>query len=179
MKKQIQVVMLSTNNFSVIGKYIDTGNLVINEKDKDIPRGVFMHLYFLSDDEIIENDWVYNENGKPVVQQVKGKISKDIRNYGWKKIIFSTNETLGEWIHGEYSSSKKIPPKRSKKFINYFVEQYNKGKIIEYINIECEMKVKPDDILELINQKVFPEDSSNCVFIERSIKIYPDNTIII
>lgn len=80
------------------------------------------HIYIVSNETITENDWWYNVNNK-LFGNAK-KCHNLINNEHHKKIIATTNPDL-----------LNVPP-ISLSFVEFYIEQFNKGNIIEYINVE-------------------------------------------
>ena len=128
MKKQVKVVMLPTKKVTNIGKYQDTGNLVYNNGN-DIPRGIFQHLYFLSDDEIKEGDWYFD--GVDFVHK-KSKYNDALvdGNKKAKKIIATTDEELG---YGDEFGAFYQLPRPSNEFLKKYCELGGVDKVlVEY-----------------------------------------------
>ena len=86
------------------------------------------HLYIISDDEIKLFDWVYN-NKENIVEQITSKtqlifvLEENKENQTFKKIIATTDASLGL-------------PQPSQQFIEEFVEEYNEGNTIEWVDVE-------------------------------------------
>lgn len=96
-------------------------------------------IYILSDDKIEDGDWCYDEYNKIIFQ------NKSIGTPGMsKKIIATTNTSLNL-------------PQPSQQFINKFIEEYNKGNMIndvlvEYDNLEYNgIKTYSNGILQFDN----------------------------
>lgn len=127
MLKKCKLVMLPSNQKAPI---ILGENLLVN-----IPgqlRGTGYHLYFLSDNEIKEGDWIYNKEREPSILQCIGKGS--LRN--WKKIIATTDESLKIEIFGLGETAMCSLPQPSQSFLEIFVKEYNKGMVIKEVMIE-------------------------------------------
>ena len=182
MKKSAQVVMLSTNekgNGSIC-KDISRNNQplqIINSKKESeyLSKHGFeqYNLYFLSDEEIKEGDWVCNIQ-RPYIKQCQD-IDVDYynkRNDVFKKIIATTDSSL-VYNHKELhevqavimeSSYHKSLPQPSQDFLKVFVEEYNKGNVITEVMVEYEWNKTGRKIRKL---DVF----------DHILKINPDNTI--
>ncbi len=123
--KKAKVVMLPTNEPSKIG------NLVTYQKRslaKVIKEGInpigstvqFWNLYIISDDEIKEDDWYYDN----VVLQIRQWKSFMIYNkLQHKKVIATTDTSLDL-------------PQPSQQFIQKYIEEYNKGNVITDVLVE-------------------------------------------
>ena len=175
MKKEIQVVMLPTKKASKIGKYQDTDNLVYND-GTDIPRGEFQHLYFLSDEEIEEGDWIYDTITKKIEI---AKYNHDVLKRDWKKIIATTNETLRiKEVLDEEDPIYKFYPRPSNEFIKKYCELGGIDKVlVEYeqflINPYTEKEVTTFDT---IAAEDLESDYKLKVAPDGTISIYPFNT---
>lgn len=126
--KECGIVMLETTNVNNSLKgYLDKSLLFSYQKEyKTIPAeenftGHF-HLYITSDDEIKEGDRIYHIKDNYVDSQPAWYDHKILAGT-WKKIIASTNQTLGL-------------PQPSDKLIQAYIEAYNKGEKIEKVLVE-------------------------------------------
>ena len=140
-KRQCQVVMLPVN---VSKRYNCTEGLIvkcikswtpIGETPKEINKlsvsknwstGVLdhyepQHLYFTSDEEIKEGDWILDTITGRIAQNINTCIKKF--NDAIKKIIASTDTSLGL-------------PQPSTAFIEKYISECNKGNIIERVMVE-------------------------------------------
>lgn len=172
--KQHPIVMLSTNkasNLMLCGNDLlccpttqDNYNFVRthgNVKEQ--------HLYILSDDEIEEGDWFINLANNTINQATDW-----IYVSTCKKIIATTdtslilhdnsknNKCFGTQLSGKCSHVLPLIPTS---FIQYFIEQYNKGNIITHVNIEYE---------EYTNNTLTGLDIDSMIY---NLKINSDNTI--
>mgnify|MGYP003508399504 CR=1 FL=1 len=184
MIKKIPVVMLPTEKASslVLGL---TGRLKFDNKQLSThPKIINQHLYFLSDEEIKEGDWVYNHILNDVVQIKTSHIQNPINFFTEinklkhaKKIIATTDESLFEQIfyHPDGAiiggiESYKLLPRPSQSFIERFIEKYNVGTPITHVMVEYESCEYEGDIFK--GEKLHP--------ISHKLKINPkDNTITI
>lgn len=138
MKKSAQVVMLPTNEKAKFGDLILTPTypqkLLIFEHQKCTE--VSQHLYFLSDEEIKEGDWVYclREGFEPVLKQKVNPIGVN-NDKMFKKIIATTDNTVK---FPERFPSFVTLPQIPQSFIDKFVEEYNKGNVITEVMVEYE-----------------------------------------
>ena len=123
--KKANVVMLATNEPSKIGNLVtyQKHNLAkviregINPKDSTVQ---FWNLYIISDDEIKEDDWYYDN----VVLQIRQWKSFMIYNkLQHKKVIATTDVSLGL-------------PQPSQQFIQKYIEEYNEGNVITDVLVE-------------------------------------------
>lgn len=154
--KRAQVIKLLTEDNTMIGKDILTGNL---EYLKDNPKCLIgYHLYIISDDEIKEDDWFHldmsdNDHPDEIHQMGKNNRSKTgginfNNNHAWskccKKIIATTDTSLLNTINTPHISgeiSKRMLdsfklPQPSQQFIEKYIKCYNKGKIITDVLVE-------------------------------------------
>lgn len=198
MLKKCKVVMLSTNEKAECrtGYYKDVINLNNSKYDKSLELfrstdGINIpnpqHLYFLSDEEIKEGDWCIlnlGENSRPVkiksLNSGHPVFTVDIgegyaKLENLKKIIATTDSSLTkiisdfDFMSGE-SGEISIPalPQPSHSFIEIFVREYNKGNVIEWVNVEYEeikwsMSINPT----LIGQLQLKVNSKNEITIRK------------
>lgn len=151
MLKKCQVVMLPTNEKAQIHKGILSGKLCIG----NYPLSeVAQHLYFLSDEEIKEGDYIHHPlNGKIVYCDKKHFITlkgcSDETRYGYKKIIATTDSSIAcikdvlsipqrKGLTNHYPTEKWILPQPSQSFLEVFVREYNKGNVIKEVLVEYE-----------------------------------------
>ena len=140
---------------------------------KNWSRGVLdyyesQHLFILSDEEITHNDWVLLPNN-----EIHKMSPTDMIHYlasqskATKKIIATTDTSLGL-------------PQPSQRFIEKYIEEYNKGNVISEVDVEYEVdySIKCDETLSdcqrYSNKKV---DCSNCIKAIFKLKVNSDNTI--
>ena len=146
--KKANVVMLPTNRKTngTICKDITGKDRMINIKSNGLMEHedyIGQHLDIISDDEIGLFDWVYN-NKENIVEQINSKaqlifvLEENKENQTFKKIIATTDTSL--YIHQKETIS--LPervfylPQPSKQFIRKYIEEYNKGNIIEDVLVE-------------------------------------------
>lgn len=181
MKQYIEhdLVMLPTKEKSNIHSYMYDLSLLNTLKETYQMNGnsqisYAKHLYITSNDEIKEGDWVFDPIGNRVAQI--REVSKKGYNFGAKKIIATTDSSL--WEHDDtvpYPKTRPALPQISQEFIEYFVEEYNKGNIITKVLIEYkedveQTKVKNSKIPFSVS-KYHPDNSIYTPVIN------PDNTI--
>jgi len=179
MKKSAQVVMLPTNEKAVIGfltqKGKERGHLV--HFDRPMPNildSENQHLYFLSDEEIKDGEYgfcmnLFNQGHQPY--QIIFKMDSEQRqamielggqkNANVFKIIATTDNTVK---FPERFPSFVTLPQIPQSFIEKFVKEYNKGKLITEVMVEYEWNKTGRKIRKL---DVF----------DHILKINPDNTI--
>ena len=180
--KKAKVVMLPTNKPSKLG---DLATYQGKSLAKVIKEGVnlknttvqFWNLYIISDDEIKEGDWYYDN----VVLQIRQWKSFMIYNkLQHKKIIATTNTSLKIEIDG--NRGNLLPdvsfdinlPQPSQQFIEKYIEEYNKGNIITDVLVEYELISNE----EYFGNTVNPDD--DVPYFDERLKINPkDNTITI
>lgn len=96
------------------------------------------HLYILSDEKIKEGDWCIMldsfENVFSIPQHYTNPKTQHL-NKGLRKIIACTDDSLRI---GELKEGGRIEhlPQPSQSFIEYFIEEYNKGNIITDVMVE-------------------------------------------
>lgn len=142
--KKHQVVMLPTNEKAVnISPIVLYNNKLFS---------CYSYLYFLSDEEIKEGDWCImldsfgNVFSNP--QQYLGEEKGHYLNKGHKKIIATTDVN----ITSDYSTpGTTFVPEPSPDFIKVYVDAYNAGTPIEWVDVEYE---------EIVNNDVVFEDGS-------------------
>jgi hypothetical protein len=145
MLQKKQVIMLPTNK--------TLGNLLLNKDNNRLFLNSYLSinnscqpqlLYVLSDEEIKEGDYIYHPLDTGIVfcdkehfETLQGCVDK-VR-YGYKKVIASTDKSLVESPNNrsDYHQLKSIPQIRES-FVRAYIEAYNTGKPIEWVNIEYE-----------------------------------------
>lgn len=136
MLKKRQVVMLPTNEKAELYQTVSGTKLYKLPKAEFGDNTVLTkHLYFLSDEEIKEGEWMYHSLDKRPIQ--RGRNSEEPTKYGYKKIIATTDSSLkkGDWIHND----TMIPlPQPSQSFLEVFMREYNKGNVIKEVMLEYE-----------------------------------------
>lgn len=165
MKKSAQVVMLPTNEIAIIGFLTQKGKERCHLVHFDTPMPNILdsenqHLYFLSDEEIKEGDWVCKGTE---IWQVKSY-------YGFqpitKKIIATTDKSLKQEIFGLGETAMCSLPQIPQSFIEHFVKEYNKGNVITDVMVEYE-NIDMD----------FDPTEQNGIKWQTILKINSDNTI--
>ena len=151
MKKTHKVCMLPTEKASLIGKYIDTNQLVFNNPNhKDIPRGEFQHLYILSSEPINSGDWCIDIEDNTLFQVKEqghsGLLRSNTDSYvedSCKKIIATTDKSLKlKWdnlqsvVHNGVETN--LLPQIPESFIQEYIAEYNKGNVITEVELEYE-----------------------------------------
>lgn len=119
-------------------------DLVVLPTSKKIEGGYWItqYLYITSDEEIEEGDWFIT--GTPTCKSIHKCLGKCgdliIGNnggycfkYASKKIIATTDLLIT--VHRVNSDSDRVPT-IPQSFVNYFVERYNKGNVIEKVMVE-------------------------------------------
>lgn len=139
-----KVIMLPTKGTTEI--FLRKSNTKFG--DSILFHGEFHHLYILSEEEIEEEDWCLGKDsdGKNYLIQMNNTTSPKF-HYEIHKIIASTDLNL------------RIP-QIHQSFISLYIEEYNKGNIIEEVEVEYE----PCGVDSAYRQYY-------------SLKINPDNTI--
>jgi hypothetical protein len=126
------------------------------------------HLYVISNDEIKEGDWIYEDEFKTISV---AKYNNSVLDEKFKKIITTTDTSLEIISKGINPVYEKLP-QPSQQFIKKYIESYNKGVVLSDILVEYEQKYET----MYKGQIGFPEDDVNWWI--NKIKINPkDNTI--
>lgn len=135
--KRAQVIMLPTENKTNDNIVKDGNKLEIvynnsHQHEDYIPQ----HLYIISDDEIKVNEYGYHSLDKKPIKITKELLDGDIRRFGYKKIIATTDKSLiiDTEIFGK-NRYKEIP-QPSQQFIIKYIEEYNKSNIITDVLVE-------------------------------------------
>lgn len=188
-KKTLQVVMLPTNEKANKGDIIGNNKgFTITDMSLSLTELCWIQakvykLYFLSDEEIKDGDWVYRDTGtifqmtKELSEYYESISNTDVHK---KYKIIATADKLMLDEQSTFIYGYKAPlPQPSQSFIEHFVEEYNKGNVITEVEVEYEV----DWDSKLTNMEFgFIE---NNMYTEQEIrdswytklKINPDNTI--
>ena len=150
--KKTKVVMLSTNKKAKFNDLVihPIDGLLVQFKHQNCTE-VAQNLYFLSDEEIKEGDWILNnllEDKRPI--QVTKELLEDGLLKDDKKIIATTDKSLfTETKSIGYTEDrarvfygKEYLPQPSQSFIEKFVEEYNEGNVITEVMVEYETITK-------------------------------------
>lgn len=140
------------NRLSYLYRNYESNTLHLSSSDKEVMCCIKeccnpKHLYILSDDEIKVGDWVVH-GLLPLIYQVnKDNYEASVHNKS-KKIIATTDSSL---VHSNCCIAKEglikanqgcrernrcLLPQPSEDFIRVYVEAYNKGNIIEWVDVE-------------------------------------------
>lgn len=156
MYKEHKLVMLPTNEkANLLLGLSKNGKLVYYDNTHTNPtNGKWCqkyHLYILSDETPKENDWFYYNGSFTKVILKAEKINLDtinVTNHSdigtWvnirycKKILASTDKSLKQEIFGLGETAMCSLPQIPQQFIEYFVEQYNQGNVIDKAMVEYE-----------------------------------------
>jgi hypothetical protein len=176
--KKCQVVMLPTNEKAedCLATYYNSKMSIVKgllTKSYLASAGIkCFHLYFLSDEEIKEGDWMYKDlDKKPIQWDGDMSTTKNPERYGYKKIIATTDSSLKllckcnsgiDWWHNSKATNceheiedhynkalrcdlKLHLPQPSQSFLEVFVTEYNKGNQIKEVLVEYEENWKVDE----------------------------------
>lgn len=126
------------------------------------------HLYIISDDEIKDGDWCYDEYNKVIFKNnSKG-------TPGASKKIIATTDRLNK-----YSTGMVQLPQLSQSFIEEYVEEYNKGNIITDVLVEHDENIIVNQTKPIL-QHQGSKPKTVPYKIEHMLKVNPkDNTITI
>lgn len=199
--KECGVVMLNSDKESVLYlREVWSGPMLcrssISYKQESFPNQQNQHLYITSDDEIKEGDKVLIFNNEGNIKIFSPKIcstvaksmnlsnkDSDPTQHKYKKIIATTDKSIGFTDH----KISPVPnfcefPQPSDKFIQAYIDAFNKGEKIEKVLVEytkngySKQGKSHFEILDTANQP-FPKDVGNLWFNwEPKLK---DNNIII
>ena len=154
--KNAQIIMLPTENESRIHMlnegvlYQSVGAFIQADKINYQSQ----HLYIISEDEIKEGDWYIREFDNTIC---KANINSDHKQYDCKKIIATTDTSLQLDCPFYGMNEDNIFPQPSQEWIEYYINEYNKGKVITDVLVELK--------------------SSNLHFFSGDLRVTPDNTI--
>lgn len=149
--KKAKVILLPTNEKSKItlsfkersfNQLIEPKLTLIKESNYQLSNIQSQHLYIISDDEIKEGDWCYDNLLGLVFQFEIGEANSDFIKKHIKKIIATTDIKLGTCEYSDrYRESYFNPlPQPSQQFIEKYIEEYNKGNVITDVLVEYEGK---------------------------------------
>lgn len=137
--------MLPTEKASKIhiGHWDEPATMYLFEdlKPVDIGNTVPYHLYFTSDEEIKEGDWVCNPSDLSINPfQVNVDVKEFPLSNSTKKIIATTDESLTKRCIEETNVTDYPLPKISQQDIETIVKLYNEGNPITDVMVEYEIK---------------------------------------
>lgn len=137
MKREIDVILLDTTNRTKL--FLSNFNKILNISNS---RGYYhtgKHIYIVSNDEIVENDWYIDDTNTIRKSITSDKIYWSVRK-DYRKIIATTDKSLYYINHDDsvsYPKGKQIfLPEPSKNFIDFYINEYNKGNIITKALVE-------------------------------------------
>ena len=204
--KKEKVVMLPTNQKTngMICKDITGQDKIIAIKTKYLMEHedyIGHHLYIVSDDEIKEGDWVYenNLNQETQIYQIYNRnnelgffrfrnvwISLNRKQNSAKKIIATTDSSLWRPSH-KYASDVILLPQPSQQFIEKYIEEYNKGNVITDVLIEYELisneeyfgnTINPDDDVPYFDERLKINSKDNTITIKKVKDSYSREEVI-
>jgi hypothetical protein len=156
------------NPYLSLDKYLD-GVQIFNSQ----------YLYFLSNEEIKEGDWVYNKERNTVVyvdcsaNANLANTEKDVRF----KVIATTDPALTLNFHdGATNTEINGLPRPSNSFLEAYVREYNKGAAITEVLVEME-QIYREELINPMDRECSP--STYIPTDHYKVKIAPDNTITI
>lgn len=161
MYKQHQVVLVATNQSKL---FIFKNNQLywdsIGERTTQLNQSP-QHIYLLSEEKIEVGDWVYSIRDRWIKQCVNPMpVFEQALNC--KKIIASTDKSLsidiiptgfksgvGALSHKQTKPLLQIP----QSFIKYFITEFNKGNVIDKVNVEyINLEPNEQELILSINQ---------------------------
>jgi hypothetical protein len=171
MKKETHIILLPTEKATNIINDRDNLEFIPNKQIASTINSIVkgFHLYFLSDDEIKEEDWRYNTHTKSLIFP-NTNINSGLSEYD-KKIIATTDESLnkvnitskGTFGYQKIFCSRGLP-RPSNEFLEKFCELGGADKaLVEYENTNKDFKWVGD---------------KNLAIPDYGLKLSPDNTII-
>lgn len=139
----VQAHLIATNKYSYIAlqrkklflsknvEYVGESILTLDEFDP-IPQ----HIYFTTDEEIKEGDWMWDSNGIQGITKSTLNLHKGV----WKKIVATTNTELWypETPHSSspYDEPRQIIAGIPNDFIELYVKRWNEGNPIKEVWLE-------------------------------------------
>jgi len=148
--QECDVVMVSTKIkpyfLELWGKWLfNTSDGIYSDRE---PKAIGQHLYILSSEEIKKNNWKLCLNDNLISQYLSKKsIESDSKCENCKKIIATTDsslETVTSGVikteKGHYGFTTLKPFEIPQSFIEYFINEYNKGNVISKVLVEVENK---------------------------------------
>lgn len=178
-KMKCKVVMLLSNDKATDFAY--HGEKLINTRtsgDKlhySQTNAKFQHLYLVSDEEIKVRDWIYNPKGTPNIQHHTNNVPQDNRNYGWRKIVATTDKLC---IDRNYKFVDNTPAKGFEGF-NVYLPLIPQSFIEKYV----EVNGKIEEVM--VNWETFEgewlTELDHCPYVEPISRpiLRKDNTVII
>jgi hypothetical protein len=132
--KEVQVVMLpAEDRTDIIVPTRGVGKNVLHYRKYYGPAISYMgdsyqHLYFTSEEEIKERDWIVYDHH---IEQA-GRVESQTAYYGFKKIIASTDPKLytSEIVEEDMHMHKKSIPQIPQSFIKEYVKQSGIDKVV-------------------------------------------------
>ncbi len=145
-------------------------------------------LYIISDDEIKEGDWVY-DNYRKVLLQAIDKANTTFFNmslHRYKKIVATTDKSLTKIDKtGIAFETEYLLPQIPESFIQAYIKSYNESKVIEEVDLEIEseyVKGNYSNICCRCKKEFMWTDKLGFVCNDCAntrIKTRPDNTVIV
>ena len=155
MKKRVAIVMLPTEKAQI---YKENEKLYFNPTTMHIPvKPEPQHLYFISDDEIKDRDWCYDNLLGLVFQFEIGEANSNFIKKHIKKIIATTNEELG---YGDEFGGFYQLARPSNEFLKKYCELGGIDKVL--VEYDCDHSQMPNKVIDIL--KVAPDNT---------ISIYP------
>ena len=145
MWNKCSVVMLPTNEKAKSQLILEDKIFKLHPSKIDIGNKNYQHLYITSDEEIKENDWFYDFELKRLSKLIKTCQTPSLwEKIIWRKIIATTDTSLtvvtklslkeGNIIHT--CDAHDNFPHPSPQFIQHYIEEYNKGNVINEVLVE-------------------------------------------
>lgn len=147
MLKEIEIVMLPTEKATGIWLKEDTNKLSIGSCNVRQPYKPFIpqHLYFLSNEEIKEEDWCFRVNpdnslANSIPFRANSSVVNTQKHLGYKKIIATTdNSLILPALNIIVFKSPTNLPTCSQSFIGKYIERYNEDNPITKCIVEYEV----------------------------------------
>lgn len=137
--KKCKVILLPTNEKAPIYLYKPNNKVQIANGVTLGYGDKYQHLYFLSDEEIKEGDWYSSSHETTINQASKFNLETLNKAYWAKKIIATTDSSLAMLIPDPIIGKAPVYfPTPSQDFIKVFIEEYNKGNVIKWVDVEYE-----------------------------------------
>ena len=168
---ECDVVMLPTNKESIICASV-IGLHITESMISNVPAFSNQHLYILSNDEIKESDYqICIDPNNPHYNLISQKPNNAVNSGAYKKIIATTDNSL--WLHDDtvpYPKTKTLT-QIPQSFIEHFINEYNKGNVVDKVLVEVEEKQHFEP------NKEKRKDKLNGVYYKYHLKLNQSNEI--
>lgn len=143
--KRAKVIMLDTENENK-GLYLSPVRdiNILHYWDERVSNSyIAKHLYITSDDEIKEGGYYYNPLNKRILKADTDELVNNVNHISYaKKVIATTDKSLGlnehfiDPLNNRANQRFVALPHPPAEFIQYFIEEYNRGNTIADVLVE-------------------------------------------